>query len=404
MVNNITKINLNEIKLSLKSQLNGEHQFINGGISDIVICLHPQNDDFMPMVIGRLLNKNHGYCLVCEGKDDGNTKNSFKNFLLSTCRKYKPLMVLDLTSTNEDCQVSLVSDYGKTLLDDTLSLSSLITSFNKYGIEKVITDGNFSGNTNLAQVVSEKLSQKALQIEINEGYANKSTLNIIKIVNAIHLFCQILRKRNEVMARFIDIPLLREIDQKFATGQGLNDFEYVNSIDDIVLSAPHAKQSVFNGKVKASESMTGSICKLFNTEFGFSVIYKTKDNQIDYFNTQANQYKDTLIKKVIKPDTKLFLELHTLSQKRVQDVTLFLPENYDKEKLYQIINALNNHGLQYFSINSVFDSYKKHRTINQIKNNCFKLQICFNERLYQNDETLSNVTSALKEIISIFLD
>ena len=81
MVNNITKINLNEIKLSLKSQLNGEHQFINGGISDVLICLHPQNDDFMPMVIGRLLNKNHGYCLVCEGKDDGNAKNSFKNLL-----------------------------------------------------------------------------------------------------------------------------------------------------------------------------------------------------------------------------------------------------------------------------------------------------------------------------------
>ncbi len=422
MLKSLSKNYVNELLNYFSVEHENSYEFEEGDITDIIFsaphsvsqtrngkikCAEPYTG-----VIAKILHKNYGYSVLYKTKncgDDANydEKSPYKNKLYAICRKYKPILVIDLhgLSKKRDCIINLGTNFGNTLQDDTETLNELIHCLRNAGINKITTDHPFFASENtIASSVSRKLKQKAIQIEINFGYLDKSPEHILNVINALHSFCQKIRKRNVVRSRVIDIARLRDIDEKFYQSQSLNDFEYVSSMPEIVLSAPHAKQSMLYGKVKASESMTGSICKLFYKEFGFSIIYKSRDNEIDYFNTKYNDYKNTLFKNVIKNQTKLFLELHILNKERVQDVTMFLPEDYDKEKFYQIINILNKHGLEYFSINSIFDSYKKSRTINQIRNDCFKLQLCFNQRLIDNDETLLNCVNALKDIISLFLD
>ena len=422
MLKSLSKNYVTELLNYFNVEHDSSYEFEEGDITDIIFSApHPVSQtrngkikfpEPYSGVLAKILHNNYGYSVIYKTKncgDDANydEKSPYKNKLYAICRKYKPILVIDLhgLSKKRDCVINLGTNFGSTLQDDTETLTELIHCLKNAGIHKISTDHPFfAGKNTIANSVSEKLKQKAIQMEINSGYLEKSPSHILNVINALHVFCQKVRKRNVVRSRNIDIARLRDIDDKFYHGQSLNDFEYVSSMPEIVLSAPHAKQGMNYGKVKVSESMTGSICKLFYKEFGFSIIYKSKDNETDYFNTKYNDYKSTLIKKVITNKTKLFLELHVLSKDRVQDVIMFLPKDYEKDKLYQIINILNKHGLEYFSINSIFDSYKKSRTIHQIKSDCFKLQICFNQRLIDNDETLASCVNALKDIISLFLD
>ena len=420
MLKNLTKNQIEMLQEGFKNEGEGSYEFILGNRSDIIISA-PHSSSFTKDgkiypaeynsgVIARLLNKYFGYSILCKTKncgDDANSdeKSDYKNQLASVCRKYSPIVVLDLhTISKVDFVVNICSNFGKTLQDDNGMLGELTSTFKKFGIYRIAIDQGYSlEQKTVSNFISSKPMQKAVQIEINNNFLEYSPQNLVKIVNALHSFCKTIRKRNEIKSRQISLKRLREIDDAFSKAQSLNDFEYVDGISDIVISAPHAKDSILNGKLKPSESITGSLCKLFYKEFGFSIIYKSRDNDQDYFNIKKNAYKTTLVKKVLKPKTKLFLELHVLSKDRVQDVTLFLPNDYDKEKLYQIINILNNHNLQYFSINSIFDSYKKARTINQIKHNCFKMQICFNQRLIDDDERLKDVVECLKDLIASFI-
>lgn len=421
MLKNLSVEKINNIIDDLKNMKNNSFEFIKGNHTDFIISAphavthtingEEKNPEPYTAVIAKLLNEYYGYSILCKTKncnDDANYEENspYKEFLCSLCEEYKPILVLDLHEINKQSEtiINLGTDFGKTLQDDTEMLSEFFHAFNKYGINKIATDSPFIASlNNVAGSVSSRIKQKSIQIEINRGFLENSENNIVKIVNAIHYLCQTLRKHEVVRTRNIDVKNLRLIDEKFLASQSLNDFEYVNGLPEIVISAPHAKDSVFENKIKKSESMTGSICKTFYKEFGFSIIYKSKDNNEDYFNSKTNDYKSTLFKNVLTPKTKLFLELHILNKDRIQDVTMFLPKDYENEKLYQIINILNNHNLHYFSINSVFDSYKKARTINQIKNKCFKLQICFNQRLIEDDNKLKDVVDTLKDIISLFL-
>lgn len=423
MLNTISKKEIKSLYDQILAGTNNSFEFEKGSFTDVIISAphavaqtregKTKNPEPYSGIIAKLLNKYYGYTILYKSKncnDDANyDENSpYKDFLYEKCKEFKPLIVLDLhgLSKKRDCQINLGTNYGATLRDDTEILNELIFNLKKFHITNIATDHPFfaSGNT-IASSVAQNVKTKAIQIEINYGFLMKNKNNILKVIKAIHYFCQSLRKRNVVRSRKLSIEKLREIDERFYNYQSLNDFEYVADDPQIVLSAPHAKAGYFNQKVKTSESMSGSICKLLYKEFGFSVIYKSKDNNIDYFNTPKNEYKKVLLRKVIKPNkTKLFLEIHILNKDRVQDVTMFLPEKYDHDTLYQIINILNRNHLELFSINSIFDSKKKARTINQVKGKCFKLQICFNQRLIEDDKSLKHVVITLKDIISMFIE
>ena len=243
-----------------------------------------------------------------------------------------------------------------------------------------------------------------MQVELNYGYLTKSRKNLFRVIKAIHNFCTALRTQNEIRQKNIDISELYSLDEEFYKTQGQTDFEYSVGDSQIVISAPHAKAGMVNNKVKLSESMTGVICKVFNREFNFSTIYKSRDNNEDYFNSLKNPYKEILFKKLITKNTKLVLELHIINKDRFEDLLMFLPQKYDNFKTYQIINILNKNNIGKFSINSIFDQNKKTRITNQVKGNSFKLQLCFNARLIEDKNKFENVILTLKDIISLFVD
>ena len=111
-----------------------------------------------------------------------------------------------------------------------------------------------------------------------------------------------------------------------------------------------------------------------------------------------------MFKKLITKNTKLVLELHIINKDRFEDLLMFLPQKYDNFKMYQIINIINNNNIGKFSINSIFDQNKKARITNQLKGKCFKLQLCFNQRLIEDEEKFKRIILTLKDIISIFVD
>lgn len=422
MLNTISKKEIEALNEQIIAGTDNSFEFEKGRFTDVIISApHTANQrregklKYMEPysgVVAKLLNKYYGYTILYKSKDCNDDANydktsPYKEFLYEKCKKFKPLIVLDLhcLSKEKDCQINLGTNYGATLNDDTEILNDLIFNLKKFNIKNISTDHPFfATDYTIASSISRDIKIKAIQIEMNTGFISKRK-NILKVIKAIHAFCQSLRRKNVVRSRKLSIEKLRDMDKRFYNYQSLNDFEYVADEPRIVLSAPHAKASYLNQKIKASESMSGSICKLFFKEFGFSVIYKSKDNDIDYFNTPKNEYKNILFKKIIKSNkTKLFLEIHILNENRIQDVTIFLPKKYDHDTLYQIINILNSNHLELFSINSIFDSTKKTRTINQVRGKCFKLQLCFNYRLVKDDKSLKRVIAALKNIISLFIE
>ena len=171
----------------------------------------------------------------------------------------------------------------------------------------------------------------------------------------------------------------------------------------MILSAPHAKAGVVNKMTKLSETMSGSLCQILHNEFKFSIIYKSRDNDLDYMNSNSNLYKDALRQMLKNKKTRLLLELHIINSSRSDDMLLFLPKRYDQYIFYQIINILNKQGIKKFSINSVFDSKKKTRVTNQFKGKYFVMQLCINQRLVENDEGLKIVLSTIQNIASIFI-
>lgn len=363
-------------------------------------------------VIAKLLNKYFGYSIIYKTKncnDDVNydDKSSYKDFLVEKCKKFKPIIVLDLhgLSKKREAQINIGTSYGHSVFHDSEIVTELIHNFKKNKINKIVTDHPFAANGRTITYNLPVLAKtKAIQVEINYGFLYKNSKNISRVVNSINDFCKSLIKRESIRRKKIDIQKLKTIDEKFYNSQGDKDFEYFIENPQIILSAPQAKEGVINNSIKLSESMSGSICKVLNDEFGFSAIFKTRDNKTDYFNTLKNPYKDILFKKMINSKTKLFLELHIINGGRDDDVLMMLPNNYDKYKFYQIINILNNHSITKFSVNSIFDPQKKTRTINQIKGKCFKLQFCINKRLVEKNKDLKNIIDVLKCIISLFIE
>ena len=363
-------------------------------------------------IIAKLLNKYYGYTIIYKSKNMGDDANfdadsPYKKFLCEKCKELKPLVVLDLheLSKTRECQVNIGSGYGNTVHNDAEIINNLINCLNREGIKKIVTDHPFASKTDtIATNVSKNANTKAMQVELNYGYLTKRKKNLFRVIKAIHNFCTALRTQNEIRQKNIDISELYSSDEEFYKTHGQTHF--VSSLGDSqnVISAPHAKAGMVNNKVKLSESMTGVICKVFNREFNFSTIYKSRDNNEDYFNSLKNPYKEILFKKLITKNTKLVLELHIINKDRFEDLLMFLPQKYDNFKTYQIINILNKNNIGKFSINSIFDQNKKTRITNQVKGNSFKLQLCFNARLIEDKNKFENVILTLKDIISIFVD
>ena len=111
MLKNLTKNQIEMLQEGFKNEGESSYEFILGNRSDIIISA-PHSSSFTKDgkiypaeynsgVIAKLLNKYFGYSILCKTKncgDDANSdeKSDYKNQLASVCRKYSPIVVLDL--------------------------------------------------------------------------------------------------------------------------------------------------------------------------------------------------------------------------------------------------------------------------------------------------------------------
>ena len=357
---NIKRKEINNLLTYIQNGTDNSFEYEEGYIKNIIISAPhsaPQTrngkiklPESFTGVIAKILNKYFGYSIIYKTKncdDDANydENSSYKDFLIEQYKKQKPFIVLDLhgLSKNRDVQINIGTGYGFSPFDDSEIVTEFIYKLKKYKITKVVTDHPFAANNRtITHCLPILANTRAMQIEINYGFLYNNPKNISKIVNAINDFCKSLIKRENIRRKKINIQKLKILDKNFYNSQGDKDFEYYIENPQIIISAPQAKAGVINNSVKLSESMSGVICQMLKEEFGFSVIFKARDNETDYFNTLKNSYKHVLFKKMINSKTNLFLELHIINENRGDDILMMLPENYDKYKFYQIINILNN--------------------------------------------------------------
>ena len=421
MLKKLAKGELNEIIDIIIRGTDNSFEYEQGDITDILISApHAANQtregkikysERFTGVIAKILHKYYGYSIIYKTKNCGDDANydeesSYKDFLFKKCKEFKPLIVLDLhgLSKNRAAQINIGTNFGNSVFQDNEIITCLINCFKKFKIMNIVIDHPFSaGARTITGSVSEKVGTKAIQIEMNYGFLSIGEKNILKVVNAIDEFCNILRRQSAIRNKLVNIEKLKEIDEIFYNSQGDSDFVCIDNDSNVILSAPHAKAGVVNKMTKLSETMSGSLCKILNDEFKFSVIYKSRDNELDYMNSKSNAYKDALKQMLKNNRVKLLLELHIINATRSDDMLLFLPKKYDQYAFYQIINILNRQGIKKFSINSIFNSSKKERVTNQFKGKCFVMQLCINQRLVENDEGLKMVLKTLQHITSIFV-
>ncbi len=421
MLKKLAKGELNEIIDIIIRGTDNSFEYEQGDITDILISApHAANQtregkikysERFTGVIAKILHKYYGYSIIYKTKNCGDDANydeesSYKDFLFKKCKEFKPLIVLDLhgLSKNRAAQINIGTNFGNSVFQDNEIITCLINCFKKFKIMNIVIDHPFSaGARTITGSVSEKVGTKAIQIEMNYGFLSIGEKNILKVVNAIDEFCNILRRQSAIRNKLVNIEKLKEIDEIFYNSQGDSDFVCIDNDSNVILSAPHAKAGVVNKMTKLSETMSGSLCQILHNEFKFSIIYKSRDNDLDYMNSDSNLYKDALRQMLKNKKTRLLLELHIINSSRSDDMLLFLPKRYDQYIFYQIINILNKQGIKKFSINSVFDSNKKARVTNQFKGKYFVMQLCINQRLVENDEGLKIVLSTIQNIASIFI-
>lgn len=421
MLKKLAKGELNEIIDIIIRGTDNSFEYEQGDITDILISApHAANQtregkikysERFTGVIAKILHKYYGYSIIYKTKNCGDDANydeesPYKDFLFKKCKEFKPLIVLDLhgLSKNRAAQINIGTNFGNSVFQDNEIITCLINCFKKFKIMNIVIDHPFSaGARTITGSVSEKVGTKAIQIEMNYGFLSIGEKNILKVVNAIDEFCNILRRQSAIRNKLVNIEKLKEIDEIFYNSQGDSDFVCIDNDSNVILSAPHAKAGVVNKMTKLSETMSGSLCQILHNEFKFSIIYKSRDNDLDYMNSDSNLYKDALRQMLKNKKTRLLLELHIINSSRSDDMLLFLPKRYDQYIFYQIINILNKQGIKKFSINSVFDSNKKARVTNQFKGKYFVMQLCINQRLVENDEGLKIVLSTIQNIASIFI-
>lgn len=361
-------------------------------------------------VIAHLLNKHYGYSIITKTKncnDDANydEKSDYKEAVKFFCEKNKPLLLIDLhgLSKNKKNIINIGTNYGININNDNEMLSDFFYIFGKYGIHKIMTDYPYHAKKNtVSNYIHSQLDQKAIQLEINYGYTRLKK-NKIKVVEAINDFCQCLMNKSKIEKVKLDVNELLKTDNIIFNTNTKDDFTILRGNNNVIISAPHSKAGYFEEKIMPSESITGALSVIFHKYFNFTSIYKSKDNDTDFFNTKNNNYKKAL-KKLITNKTRLFLELHVINEARLQDVAIFVPKNFCISTLSQIINILNTNKMTNFTINSIFSLDKEIRTIDQLHGNFNKIQICFNQRLLKDTKGIIKILKFTKDLCAFFVN
>lgn len=118
-------------------------------------------------------------------------------------------------------------------------------------------------------------------------------------------------KMNEVIDKIIEYE--KNFSENNYFGKGEKNFEIKEGYIPIMLSSPHAVNSIRCGKIKNADILTGSIALLLRDITGCHIIFSTKTDNYDP-NYDINEYKDVLTKYINDKNIKVLIDIHGLSK------------------------------------------------------------------------------------------
>lgn len=189
--------------------------------------------------------------------------------------------------------------------------------------------------------------------------------------------------------------------------------EYYSEDNRVFISCPHSYRHKREGKVKSEQGevhtaiIAKEIAKHINEKNKKNlvyIIYKTNNEDDDPNYSEESEYREYVINR-LKNKSGIFIDLHTMSNKRKQDIELGT-NNYnnikqDKELLTRIKNIFMQRGMEVTN-DQIFFASDENNVSKNVAKSCEKIksiQIEMNWRNYIEEEKYKNLIKSLIELI-----
>lgn len=138
------------------------------------------------------------------------------------------------------------------------------------------------------------------------------------------------------------------------------DFNIIKGNIPIILSAPHCKEQLREGKIKTKESETDTLAIEVANKINCSCIYKTKFYNNDPNWDKLSTYKNELVKFINNNNIKCLLDIHGMKAERKSDIcigTEFLQNICSrKDILNKLVTILKSNGFKNVTIDVPFSA------------------------------------------------
>jgi uncharacterized protein YchJ len=186
------------------------------------------------------------------------------------------------------------------------------------------------------------------------------------------------------------------------------DFNIIKGNIPIILSAPHCKEQLREGKIKTHESGTDTLAIQVSKKTNCSCIYKTKFYNNDPNWDEISTYKNELKEFINKNNIKYLLDFHGMKAERKSDICIgtgfFKNLCGRKDLLNSISKIFKSHGFKNISIDIPFSASNPNVISSFISSNChipcFQIEINnrFRSKKY-NEYNLNLLVDVFIEII-----
>lgn len=186
------------------------------------------------------------------------------------------------------------------------------------------------------------------------------------------------------------------------------DFNIIKGNIPIILSAPHCKEQLREGKIKTKENGTDTLAIEVSNKTDCSCIYKTKFYNNDPNWDTVSTYKNELVEFIAKNNINCLLDIHGMKASREADICIGTGFSQNicgrKDILDNLVNIFKLNGFKNVSIDIPFSASNPNVISNFISTNCsipcFQIEINnrFRNRTY-NEYNFNLLIDVFIEII-----
>ena len=142
----------------------------------------------------------------------------------------------------------------------------------------------------------------------------------------------------------------------------------------IILSAPHCRKQLRNGKIKKREIRTGTLVKDVASKTSSCCIYKTKFLNNDPNFDDNSTYREQLVEFISSNNIKCLLDVHGMRAERDEDICIgtgFLKNICNRSDILNgITNIFESNGFKNVSIDIPFNASGKNIISSYISSKC----------------------------------